>query len=287
MSEETGAINNPASGATGEGAANPAPSTPAAPAGTEQQPAPAAEIKPQEGQNQPQGATPTNTGTSTPIEADIPLEGLKYAGFDVQLAIPKDVANFCQQNGLDAEAITRELYESPDFKLSEEKLQPLYDKFGKWQVDAFFDGIKAKNEAILQEHKTTTETRAAQEKAAWDSTMEIMEGEDRWNDMSEWALKNLTPDEVDEFNHVMQNGTVRVQALMIRDMFDRFKQAGAPVAPAAPAPLELEEGSNDNNQQAIQALSQVEYHKILASGEYRKDPAKYDAMRRLGMQKGL
>lgn len=281
MSEETGIVVEQVPGSTG--GADPAPPTSPAEPQTPQSTEP--QTPPQKGQNPPADATPPTEGAVTPVEADIPLDGLKYAGFDVQLAIPKDVANFCQQNGLDAEALTKELYESENFKLSDETLQPLYEKFGKWQVDAFFDGIKAKNETILAEYKTTTETRAAQEKAAWDSTMEIMEGQDRWDDMASWAMKNLTPDEIEEFNLVMEKGTARVQALMIRDMYGRFKQAGSPAAPAAP--LELEEGMNDNNQQALQALSHADYHKLLSSGEYRKDPAKYDAMRRLGMQKGL
>lgn len=281
MSEETGIVVEQVPGNIG-GAEQAPPASPAEP--TPPTP-PVEQTPPTEGQNQPPEPAQKDEGAITPIESDIPLEGLKYAGFDVQLAIPKDVANFCQQNGLDAEAITKELYESESFKLSDETLQPLYEKFGKWQVDAFFDGIKAKNETILAEYKTTTETKASQEKAAWDSTMEIMEGQDRWDDMASWATKNLTPDEIEEFNLVMEKGTARVQALMIRDMYGRFKQAGSPAAPAAL--LELEEGMNDNNQQALQALSHADYHKLLSSGEYRKDPAKYDAMRRLGMQKGM
>lgn len=282
MSEENGTVIEQVPGSDGGVQGAPPAQTP-----EPQVPTPAeTPTPPKEGQNQPPEPTPEDKGTLTPVDNDIPLEGLKYAGLDVQLAIPKDVANFCQQNGLDAEAITRELYESESFKLSDETIQPLYEKFGKWQVDAFFDGIKAKNEAVFNEFKTASETKANQEKAAWDSTLEIMEGQDRWDDMASWAMTNLTPDEIDEFNLVMSKGTARVQALMIRDMFSRFKQAGAPAAPANP-PLELEEGMNDNNQQALQALSHTDYHKLLASGEYRKDPGKYDAMRRLGMQKGL
>lgn len=252
-----------------EGAAIQTPSTP--------------EITPQVDQKEAASQDSKEADAVVPVESDIPVEGLKYAGFDVTLSIPKEMANFCVENGVDAEALTKELYASEDFKLSEESLAPLYEKFGKWQVDAFFEGINAKNQALLGQTKDQQATQAAQEKSAWDSTMQIMEGQDKWNDMSAWADKNLTPEEIAEFNQVMEKSTARVQSLMIKDLYSRFKQAGAPVAPTV---LSLEEGGNDNTQTS-QALSGAEYQKLLISGEYRKDPAKYDSMRRLGMQKGL
>lgn len=284
MSEEAtsqGEVNipaDPAAAATPE--QNPVQNTPATP---ENPPTP--ENNPSEATSKPQETPTPETGTVTPIEADVPLEGLKYGDMPVNVFIPKDVANFCQENGVDAEALTKELYESSDFKLSEDSLGPLYEKFGKWQVDAFFDGLKAKNDATINNFKAEQATRQQQAEDAWKNTMEIMEGQDRWNDMSAWAMKNLDPSEIAEFNAVMEKGTSRVQSLMVKDMYSRYKAAGLPPAPTV---LDLEEGVNDNNKEGtVQALSRAEYHKILASGEYRKDPAKYDAMRRLGMQKGL
>lgn len=236
---------------------------------------------------------PVSTETSkesdwTPVTENIALEGVKYGGFDVAVEIPADLANYAGEKGVDIQAVSNELYASPDFSLSQETLDGLYESFGKWQVDAYLDGIKAKNDAVMGSYKTQLDANQANQEAAWNETLEIMGGEDRWNDLDGYAQANLTEDELSEFNEVMEKGSIRMQKLMIKDLYSKFEAAGAPVAPNEPKILDLEEGDNQGaGDAANSALSSAEYLKLLTSGEYKKDPAKYDALRRLGMSKGI
>lgn len=236
--------------------------------------------------------TPVSPKTSetapewTPVTDNIKYSGLKFGGVDVEVEVPADIANFVGEKGVDIEAVSKELYESEDFTLSEATLEGLYEAFPKWQVDAYLSGVKAKNEAMINSHKTDVETRTANEETAWNSTMEIMGGEDRWEDMSAYASANLSPEDVAEFNSVMETGSLRMQQLMIKDLYAQFSTAGAPKAPAI---LDLEEGANSGDARGATgtALTASAYLDLIKTGEYKKDPGKYDALRRAGMKKGI
>lgn len=233
----------------------------------------------------PQEPVAKDVGGWTPVSEPIMMEGVKYGDFEVSVEIPADLANLAGEKGLDIQALSKELYSSPDFTLSQETLEGLYSTFGKWQVDAYLSGVKAKNDALVGSYRGEMEARAAEVEKAWEATMEIMGGKDRWDDMAAFASDTLSESEVEEFNHVMENGSLRMQQLMIKDLYEKFSKAGAPVAPAI---LDLEEGSTGGGVPGgLSALSSVDYLKLIATGEYKKDPAKYDALRRMGMAKGI
>ena len=77
-----------------------------------------------------------------------------------------------------------------------------------------------------------------------------------------------------------------MQQLMIKDLYGKFAIDGAPVAPVI---LDLEEGANsgDAGGGVESALTAAAYLDLIKTGEYKKDPAKYDALRRAGLQKGM
>lgn len=228
---------------------------------------------------------PQKESTWVPVDKDVTFDGVQYGGFEVQVEIPADLANMAGEKGIDIHAVSNELYSSPDFSLSQETLDGLYESFGKWQVDAYLEGIKAKNDAVIGSYKTTLDTNQANSEAAWTETLEIMGGEDRWSDLEAYAIENLSEEEASEFNDVMEKGSLRMQKLMIKDLYSKFNTAGAPVAPNV---LNLEEGDNQGSASPLNsALTSVDYLNLLTSGEYKKDPAKYDALRRLGMSKGI
>ena len=102
--------------------------------------------------------------------------------------------------------------------------------------------------------------------------------------MDAWAAKNLSQEDMDEFNAVMQNGTLKMQKLMIRDLWNQFEAAGKPNAPAT---LDLEKGENIPATNTGGAISQKEYFDAFKNGKYRKDPKGWDERRKAGMLKGI
>ena len=228
---------------------------------------------------------PVETTTDTnPFTEDISLSGLKFDGQDVTVNIPVDLANACSEKGIDIEAVTKELYSESG--ISQESRKALDNAFGKWQVDAYLKGLDALNKQTMQEYKVNAENATKAQEQAWNDTMEIMGGEDRWADLDAWAVGNLSQEDMDEFNTVMQNGTLKMQKLMIRDLWNQFETAGKPNAPASPA-LDLEKGENIPVVGNQTAITQAEYFKAFQNGEYRKDPAAWDARRKAGMMKGI
>lgn len=223
--------------------------------------------------------TTTNTTTFT---EDISLSGLKFDGQDVTVSIPADLANAAAEKGIDVEAVTKELYSEKG--LSDETRNKLNEAFGKWQVDAYLKGLDALNRENMARFKTDAENATKAQEAAWNDTIEIMGGEDRWSDMDAWAAKNLSQEDRDEFNAVMQNGTLKMQKLMIRDLWNQFEAAGKPNAPAT---LDLEKGENIPATNTGGAISQKEYFDAFKNGEYRKDPKGWDERRKAGMLKGI
>ena len=223
-------------------------------------------------------------GAWVPVTEEIKFSDVKYGDVPVEVTIPVEVANFAGEKGIDVAAVSKELYSSEDFTLSEDTLSGLYEAFGQWQVDAYLSGIKAKNDAMSGAHTTQVATQTANEAAAWEETMTVMGGEDRWNDLSAYA-STLDSAEVDEFNSVMANGSIHMQQLMIKDLFARYTEAGAPIAPAV---LDLEEGGTGGDPSGGEAaLSQAQYLDLLRTGKYKEDPVKFDKLRRAGMAKGL
>ena len=220
-----------------------------------------------------------------PVTEDFSLKGMKYKDQDVEVTIPKEVCNLAKEKGIDVEAVTKELYSSENHTLTDETKKSLYDAFGKYQVDVYLDYVSQQNEQSLNTYKSNLETKSQNEKAAWDDTMKIMGGEDHWNDLSEYANENLTDAEIQDFNTIMEKGSLKMQQLMIADLYGKFEKAGSPVAPAT---LDLEEGKNiQASDTGGQPLTAAEFLKVMTSGEYRKNPQKYDTLRQKGIDKGI
>jgi len=267
------------------------PAVPAAPAPPAQEsvaPVVAPEIKP-DAVAPVEPAKPTETPKTgsewTPVTEDITIPGVKYGEYNVDVKIPIEIANMAGEKGVDIEAVSNELYASEDFNLSEETLTGLYEAFGKFQVDTYLSHIKSSNDSMINSHKGEVETRSKNEEAAWNATMEVMGGEDRWEDLSAYASAKLDAEEIEEFNEVMDKGSLRMQQLMIKDLYGKFAAEGAPVAPVI---LDLEEGETGGDPGKVQsALTSDAYLDLIKTGEYKKDPAKYDALRRAGMKRGI
>jgi hypothetical protein len=228
------------------------------------------------------GDTTPGEPTPPPHMEDLKVSGIEYDGVMVDIDIPVDMANFAQEHGFDATEIAKEMY-SPE-GLSDETRAALNEAFGKWQVDTFLEGVKAKDTATMSSFKDGQAKAEAAATEAWEETLELMGGEDRWADLSGFAEQNLSEEEINEFNEVMKNGSMRMQKLMIADLWSKFDSAGKPVAPVS---LDLEDGSNNPPADDNGAVTQAEYFEAFKNGEYRKDPQGWDARRQAGMAKGI
>jgi len=217
-----------------------------------------------------------------PHTEDLKVEGIEYDGALVDINIPADLANFAQEKGFDASEIATELYSKEG--LSEETRNALNEAFGKWQVDTYLDGLKAKDSMTMQQFKEGQESAAKAAEEAWNETLELMGGEDRWNDLDAFAMENLSEEEIAEFNEVMEKGTLRVQKLMIADIWRQYEAAGKPDAPVK---LDLETGDNSKVADSSGAVTQAEYFEAFKNGEYRKNPAEWDQRRQAGLAKGI
>lgn len=258
---------------------NPVDPAPADPAPAPADPAP---VDPAPADPAPVDPAPADPAPGEPITEDIIIEGLTYGDHTVNVTIPPDMANFASEKGIDIEAVAKEVYSKDG--LTDATKQTLYDAMGKWQVDAYLDGLKAKDQANLDSALATAEQQTKAQEEAWDETMTIMGGEDRWNDLDAFALSTLSEAEIAEFNAVMENGSLYMQKLMIADLWGKYAAAGAP---AAPVQLDLETGDNIPAGDAKGAITSEEYMAAFTSGDYHKDPAAWDARRQAGIQKGL
>jgi hypothetical protein len=217
-----------------------------------------------------------------PHTEDLVIPGIEYDGAMVDINIPSDLANFAVENGVDIESVAKEVYSADG--LSDETKQSLYDAFGKWQVDAYLDGIKAKDQLTMSEFKSTQEATAKAQEEAWNATMELMGGEDRWDDLNAYAEGALSEAEIADFNAVMKDGSLYMQKLAIADLWGKYESAGKPEAPVK---LDLEGGDNAPASETGGAVTQAEYLEAFRNGEYRKDPDTWDKRRSAGISKGL
>jgi len=224
----------------------------------------------------------------TPVEEAVSLSDIKIDGHDVEINIPADILNFVGEKGLDAAEIAKEMYSEGG--VTEETREKLNEAFGKWQVDAYLDGIAAKNQLTMSEYKSGVEASQKAETEAWESTLEIMGGEDRWDDLSSFAEESLSEVDFEAFNSIMENGSLMVQQVLITDLYSKFTEAGAPVAPQIP---ELEQGETGGDAGSVgeKPLSVAEYKELFTSGEYSKatkeEQRRFDQLRELGQSKGI
>jgi len=217
-----------------------------------------------------------------PHTEDLKVEGIEYDGALVDIDIPADLANFAQEKGFDVSEIATELYSKDG--LSEETRNALNEAFGKWQVDTYLDGLKAKDSMTMQQFKDNQASAAKAAEEAWNDTLELMGGEDRWDALDAFAAENLSEEDIAEFNEVMEKGSLRVQKLMIADIWRQYEAAGKPDAPVK---LDLETGDNSKGADSSGAVTQAEYFEAFKNGEYRKNPSEWDQRRQAGLAKGI
>lgn len=246
------------------------------------------------GGEDPKGETQEGGGKEEDKPAESSQEEVSYffGGEEVTIEVPQDVEEELKAKGLDAYAIAAELYaKDGDFSLSEETKQKLYDAFGKFAVDAYLSGLKAQNEAFMLRSENEAKEREAADVQRFTDISKECGGEEGWNRLEEWALENLSDDELTAFNAVMQSGNQYLQMYAVRELEARRKAAQGDdevtlVQPSAPA-VDASDNSPLSAQEYIREISQLSQRFGRDRRAAAEAQAKLDARRRAGMAKGL
>lgn len=205
----------------------------------------------------------------------ITVEGVEFGDTTVNVTVPAELTQMATDKGFDAKELATELFSSKDFKFSDETYGKLCDAYGKIFVDTMISNTQLKAEKVTSDF--TNSIKEAEAKA-FEAVSSIVGGEEGWSKMEAFA-GTQSEDAIQDFNAAMQSGNPVFQRLAVQNMKMLMDAS-------APHDLELIDGKGVVTQ-APTALSAQEYRDAMSSGEYYKDPAKYDALRRAGMQQGI
>lgn len=211
------------------------------------------------------------------------LKDLMFDGIPVTIDVPDDVRQLADSKGFDAEKLIGELFKSETFEFSEETRTALDAAYGKTYVDFLLKGLKADMSSSVGAYKDGIAAKEKAETDAYENVLSIVGGEEGWTKLEDFANAQGA-DFVDGLNEAMKSGNRWLQEMAINHAVALMSPAQAEVE--AVKPLELIQGDG-----AVSAskshCSALEYREAIANGEYNKEPAKWDALRRAGMAKGL
>lgn len=236
------------------------------------------EGKPSGSESSPDG----QPGTEEPVE-------LFYGDSSVTIDIPEDISAELASKGLDAQALANELYRKDgEFSLTKETREKLDGIYGKFAVDAYLNSLKVQNDAFL---KGNADAAAAMEQAnaeRFTAMADLVGGEEGWNALTAWGNENLSDQEIDDLNAVMQSGNESLQRYAIQMLANQRRQAeGDPEAVLIQGQAPQEREGGPLSAQAYREAEQ-EARKTFRGNQagYQQAIAKLDARRRAGMQKG-
>lgn len=242
------------------------------------------------GGKESEGVPPEGEGDSA--ENSEPVEYF-YGGQVVEIEIPQDVEESLKAAGLDAKQVAAELYgKEGKFELSPETREKLDKAFGKFAVDAYLSGLKAQNEMFLMTAENEAKEREAADSQRFVDCAAECGGEEGWTRLEEWALANISDQELEAFNAVMASGNQYLQQYAIRELEGRRKAAQGDDEVKLIQPTEASKSTDDDNSplsaaqyiREVSMLGQKFGRDRKAAAEYQ---AKLDARRRAGMAKGL
>lgn len=198
------------------------------------------------------------------------VTGFNIEGVSINFQIPNEGVQMVIDAGLNIETLVGEYKEGG---LSDESLQALYSKHGKFIIDSMLHSLDANLKGAVQQYNESLSN-------AFNEVSEAIGGADEWSKMEAFA-ETLPQDVIENFNAAMASGNAYIQKLAAKDLHAMM----SPVESTKPE-LSLIEGSKVSSG-APTACSALEYRNAIVSGEYYKDPNKWDNLRRAGQAQGL
>lgn len=206
---------------------------------------------------------------------DLAVTGVQFGDHQLDFTVPSDAVKMASEKGFDANELVTELFKSKDFSFSPETYDKLTEAYGKVFVDMAIQNLKYGAESSIRSH-TDSVSKAEQE--AFAQVTSVCGGEEGWAKLEEFA-KTLDEATIADFNEAMESGNIKFQQLAVKDLMSRM--------PKEKQPLNLIGGENTPVSGAPMAISAAEYQASFKNGEYAKDPAKWDALRRAGIERGI
>lgn len=163
---------------------------------------------------------------------------------------PNEARETVENAGLDFDAMSKEFAESGE--LSEDTYKNLEAKgIPKDMVDSYVKG----QEALAADYENELFSLAG--------------GKDSYTEMAQWAIENLSDNEVEAYNNAVQSGSQPQARLAIDGLMSRYRDNGG----AEPT---LVGGKASASVETYDSWAQVT--KDMATAEYKKDPAFRDAV---------
>lgn len=252
---------------------------------------------------QPEGdeVTEATTGAEQPTEGEQEAPVYTYNGTEVELEISEDLQAMFDEKGVDLNAVATELYSGDEFGLSDETKTKLYEQFGKFAVDSYLNGLKAQNDLTLSRFEADAKSAEQAAETAWNETLSIVGSEEGWESLMTYADENMSDQERDEWNEIMQSNNWTMQRLAIQDLASRAGvkpsegqqgvhpgQGNNSMTGRSNESLELIEAQGgDARSNSGGAITAAEYRAQWSSDLSPAEMEALDARRRAGIAKGI
>lgn len=242
----------------------------------------------------PQGEQSKGKDADPDKEKEDPEAGEFFVGdTEVEVTVPDDIRSELTDKGLDVDQIVKEMYsKGGNGRPSEDTMGKLYELYGKFSVDSYFNALEVQNRNTLETQSREEEDLAKAEEARFDECVEMLGGQEVWDSLESFALDTLSDEELNDFNEVMQSGLPFAQNLALVDLKAKMGQAKGD----SPEGLMTPDSASQESEGVSSPLSKSDYLREVGvlSEKYRYDPKGFnkaskelDARRRLGMQRGL
>ncbi len=206
------------------------------------------------------------------------LEGVDYHGIAMNIELPVEGVQMIKGANLEVDKVVNEFFGEG---LSDATKDALYEKHGKFIIDNLIAQMTSTLDKAESDYSNSRDT-------AFNAVADAIGGVDEWTKMEQFAT-SLPKEDVDAFNTAMASGNPYFQKLAAMDLHRRMAGGEAPIAATIDntvKSLDLVETKGSASTE-VTACTKQEYLEAFKNGEYKKDPAKWDTLRRNGMAKGL
>lgn len=213
----------------------------------------------------------------------------------VEVAVPDDIAAAFADKGIDANQVLSELFaKEGKFELTADTKAKLDEAFGKGMVDGYLNLYRQQNEMAVKQFKSDAEALSKLHEQITSDFSTLVGGDAGWGELDAWAAENMSETDLASFNAVMQLPPEHWQAQRAVIEAIQIKRGAVKTETEGTGMGQLigDDTTAGGSPTAglPQTLTMAEFHGIMGSEKYRKDPqyaARIDAVRRASKQAGI